>query len=168
MRDLAEHVEGASHIDFFPCLHIQEREIDRAAPAVARPAGDIALSEQLLFFQGRIKIGLHAKVQILDPPQSEVFDRSHRPVCVKDLKAVPLHICLIGSALERAGRLFGEQRAGLFIPVNTVPDEIIRRIIADLLNDPRHIVRKEHKAGGIHCHGLLIVIRHFHASFLSL
>ena len=55
MAFLAEPVESAAHIQFFPAGHIEQGQVDRAAAAVARFLGNIALGEQDGFVQIGIK-----------------------------------------------------------------------------------------------------------------
>ena len=68
VRDLAEHVERAAHVHFLAGGHVEQGQIDRAAPAMARLRGDVAQIEQVGFVEVRIEEGLHAQVEILDSP----------------------------------------------------------------------------------------------------
>ena len=52
---LAEEIEGAAHIQLLARLHVQQRQVDGAAPAVTGKLGDITLDKQLLLFQLREK-----------------------------------------------------------------------------------------------------------------
>ena len=68
VRNLAEIVEGASHINLFTRLHIEQCQVDRASPAVARLTRDISFSEEFLLLKIRIKERLHAQVQVIHAP----------------------------------------------------------------------------------------------------
>ena len=161
VRDPAEQIEGAAHVQLPAGLHVQQRQVDRAAAAVAGLLGDIALGKERLLFQLRVEIGLHTDILILDAPEDEVPDRAGRPVGVEDLQPIALHDQLAAHGLERTRRLDGQQRAGLLIAVDALADEVVGGVIADLLHDLRHIVREQHKARGVH--GRIVPVFRSHA-----
>ena len=166
MGKRAEQVKGAAHIQLFAGLHVQKGQIHGAAAAVAGAAGDVALGEQQLLFKIRIEIGLHADILVLDPPEHELLYRTGRTVRIKDLQPESLNDQLGADSLERAGGLDGQQRAGLFIAVDPLADEIIGGIITDLLHNVRHIIRQQHKARRVH--GRIIPVLCPHASLSPL
>ena len=164
VRNLTEQIKRPAHIHFLSGIHVEKGQIHCTAPAVTGLAGNIALCKKLLLLQFRIKIRLHPQIQILDPPQDKMPDRPGRTIGVKNLQTVSPYIYLIADFLQRSRRLFCQQRAGLLISVNALPDKIVRGIIADLLNDSRHIIRQYHKIRRIHDHFLFKI--HCHSFFL--
>ena len=88
VRLLTKPVEGASHIQLLTGLHVEQGQVHRAPSAVAGSACDVTLGEQLGFLELRIKEGLHALIQVIDPPQEKAFDCPDRAVTVKYLQAV--------------------------------------------------------------------------------
>ena len=125
MGHLAEHVERTSHVDFLTGLHVEQRKIYSAPPAVRRLGCDITFGEKFLLYEIRIKIFLHADVIIFYTPHDEMLYGTLRPVTVKHFHPVTLDIKLVAHCLKRSCRLFGNYRAWLFISVNLIADEII-------------------------------------------
>ena len=78
-------------------------------------------------------------ILILDAPEDELLHRASRTVGVKDLETVTLHKQLIADALQRAGRLPGQQGAGLLIAIDPLELEI--RAFIQLLGDLHRGVR---------------------------
>ena len=128
----AEIIEGAAHVDFLARRHVEKRQVNRASPAVAGFRGDIALVEQHVLVQLRIKIRLHARIVQLLRPTDEMADRHLRAIGVVNLQPIALRLQIVRYRLQRFGRFPRHQHARLRIPVDTVTDEIIGRIIADL------------------------------------
>ena len=164
MGDRAEQIEGTAHVQLLAGPHVQQRQIDRAAAAVAGLPGDVALGEERLLFQIRVEVRLHAQILILDAPEDEMPDRGGGAIGVEDLQPVAHDDQLAAGGLQGARRLDREQGAGLLVAVDPVADEVVGGIVADLLHDLRDIVRQQHEAGGIHG-GVVSVFRPHGVSF---
>ena len=146
MGYLTEKIKGAAHVHFSAGAHIQQGQVDRASTAMGGLARDIASLEQLLLFQIRIKIWLHAQIQILNAPQNEMPHRPGRTVGVINLQPIALYIHLIGHSFERSGCFFCQKCNRLFITVYPLAHKIVGGVIADLLYNARNIIGQKHKA----------------------
>ena len=70
-------------------------------------------------------------------PCHELVDGALRPVAVVHLQRVALLDERLLRALQPLGRLAGEDAHRLLIAVDRVADEVVRREVADLLQDRR-------------------------------
>ena len=102
MRNLAEPVIRASHIDFFSARHVEQRKVNHAAAAVARLFGDISSDKKLLFFEFRIKIRFHPDILVLDPPEHKMPYGAGRPVGIEYFQTVTLYDQFAADRLESA------------------------------------------------------------------
>ena len=146
---LAEVIERAAHIDFLFERHIEQRQIDRAAAAVAGMLGNITLREQHVLVKLRIEEFLHPRIVGVERPVHKVRDRHLRAIRVENLQPVAHREQLVADLLERGGGFLGEERQRLLIAVDPVADEVVGRIIADLQNRIRHGFRKQHKVRAV-------------------
>ena len=163
MGTLAEIVEGASHIEFLAGGHIEQREIDRAAAAVAGFARDVAQTEQILLFEIGIEKRLHPLVEILNAPEDKVTHGPRGAIGVEHLEAIAHDVGLIADRLKGAGGVLREQGDRFLIAVDAVADEVIGGVIANLLHNAGDIVAEEDEARRVELRLLLIVDGHgFH------
>ena len=125
VRNLAEKIERTAHIHLFACFHVEQREVYRAAPAVARLLGDISQCEKLLLLQVGVKIRLHSYVLILYAPQHKVLNGAGGTVRVENLQPVALNQHLAAYGFQSARRFYCEQRARLLVPVYALAYEIV-------------------------------------------
>ena len=165
MRQLAEIIKGTAHVELLSGAHVKQREIHRAAAAVAGFARDISSLKQLLLLQIRVKIGLHAQIEVLDAPQHKVFHRACWTIRIEHLDPIALGVQLARHGLERPRRLNRQKRHRLLVAVDAIPHKIVGGVVANLLDDPRNIVRQQHEAAGIHGHLLFVI--HLKSPFIA-
>ena len=145
----AEIIEGAAHVHFFTRRHVEQRQVDGAAPAVPGFCGDIAFLEEYVLGLVRVKIRLHACVfQILRPPH-KMADRHLRTIGVIDLQTVALRHHVVRHRLQSRRRFPRHQHAWRFVAVDPVADEIVGGIVANFQNHVGHGFRQFHEPGRI-------------------
>ena len=114
---------------------LDEREVHRAAAAVAGLARDVALLEEDLLAHARVELGLHPAVREVLGPLHEGVDRALRPVAVVDLERVALRAHGRLDPLERLGGGAGEQADVLAVARDAAADEVVGRQVAHLDHD---------------------------------
>ncbi len=132
VAQLAEKVERAAHIQLVLGGHVKERQVDRAAAAVAGMLGDLALREQNVLLEIGIEVFLHPRILGVERPVHEVRDRLLRTVGVVYLEAVAFRHEFVAGGFERGGGFFREHCQRLLVAVYAVADEVIGRIVPDL------------------------------------
>ena len=86
--------------------------------------------------------------------------RAGRPVGIKYLQPVTLHIELSRRIPERPGSLLRDDCTGLLVAGDPLTEKVIGGKIPDLLKNPRDIVGQQDKAAGVH--GFTCVDEFFH------
>ena len=102
---------------------------------------------------------VHPRVLHVLRPAHEMRHGALRTVGVVDLQAVPALHAVVARRLEGGRGLFRDQRARPLVAVHALPDEVVRRVVADLQDGVRHRLGERHET----------VVRldphpHFHAS----
>ena len=114
---------------------LDEREVHRAAAAVAGLGRDVALLEHPALAHARVELGLHRLVREVLAPLDEGVDRALRPVAVVDLERVALRPHDLLHAREPLGRLRREQAHVLAVAGDPPAHEVVVRQVAHLDDD---------------------------------
>ena len=149
MGQFAKEVKGAAHIQEHAALFIQQRQIDRAAPAVPGTLGNEASLEQGGLVHLWVKDGLHAGVGHILRPAHEMIHRPLGTVRVVDNQAQSLCPHVPIDQRQGSGGLLRHEDDGLLIPVDALADEIIRRVIPHVQQCVGDYIAHGHEAGGI-------------------
>ena len=149
VAQLAEIVEGAAHVDLPLRAHVEQGQVHRAAAAVAGMLVDVALGEELVFFQLRIEIFLHPGVVCVQRPVHEMGHRHLGPVGVEDLQPVAHAHQLVAGLFQGGGGLRGQKSQGLLIAVDAVAHEIVGGVVAYLQDSVGHGLAEQHEVGRI-------------------
>ena len=91
MGRFAEEIERTAHIDLFSRPHIEQRQVHRAAAAVAGLFGNVSLGKEILLHQIGIKIRLHTHILILNPPIDKMLYRADRAIGVEHFEPQAAH-----------------------------------------------------------------------------
>ena len=124
-----EPVEGASHVYFFLGVHVEEGEVDGAAPRMSAFLGDIVLCEEHALVEVGIEVGLHAGVGNVFRPAHEMVDGLLRPVGIVDFQTVAFCLQLVAHGAQFVGSLSGEHRLRLEIAVDALAHKVVKRIM---------------------------------------
>ena len=149
VAELTEIIKGSAHIDFPLRVHVKQRQIHRAAPAVAGMLRNIPLREEDGLIQFRVEVFLHAGILRIQRPVHKVRDCHLRAVSIEDLQPVALTHQLIADLFQRGGSLCRQHGQRLFVSVDAVSYKIVGGIVTDLQNGIRYRLAQEHKVGGV-------------------
>ncbi len=88
IRLFAEPIKGATHIHLPLSVHVEKRQIDSAAAAVARACANELQLKQTAFVHIGIEIFLHANIIDLFSPTNEVIDSCLRTICIEHFQSI--------------------------------------------------------------------------------
>ena len=144
-----EPVEGAAHVNFLLCAHVEESNVDSAAAGVSALLHDVFLLKQHALGQIGIEVGLHERIADICSPSYEVIDTPLRAVGIVDFQPIAHLLHVVADGTQAVGCLPGEQSGRLFITIDALPHKIIGAEIAYFKNGIGHCIGECNELAGI-------------------
>ena len=125
MAQLSEIIKSTAHIHLFFRLHIEQRQIHGASPAVSGMFGNIFLRKQSILFKFRIKVLFHFHVIRIQRPVHKVGYSHLRAVSVEYFEPVSLRDQIVTHLFKCCGSFLCQERQRLLITGYALADKIV-------------------------------------------
>ena len=149
MAELSEKIKGTAHIRFPTLRCAEQRQVYRAAPAVAGALCDVSSGYERGFFQIRVEISLHALIFRVRGPAHEMGDGGLRTVGVVDFQPEAFRCQIAADQAQGLGSFPGQQCYGLLIPVDPAAYKVEGGEVPDVQKDIGNRVCQQHKVRGV-------------------